>query len=47
MLEAQDFNLGACCMYQKYGFILGSGDNMLYSNCENKEDLALFWYKVF
>jgi len=47
MLEAQDFNLGACRMYYKYGFIIGSVDNMLYYNTKNKGDLALYWYKVF
>ncbi len=47
MLEVQDINLAACRMYRKYGFVLGSADNMLYHNTESRGDIALFWYKVF
>ncbi len=47
MLEAQDYNLGACRFYIKNGFVLGSVDNMLYYNTEDRGALALFWYKVF
>jgi ribosomal protein S18 acetylase RimI-like enzyme len=44
MLETQDVNLAACKFYQKYGFILGGVDTMLYSNFDNAEQKALFWY---
>jgi ribosomal protein S18 acetylase RimI-like enzyme len=44
MLETQDVNLAACRFYNKYGFILGGVDTMLYSNFKNSEQKALFWY---
>ncbi|NMA34420.1 MAG: GNAT family N-acetyltransferase [Clostridiaceae bacterium] len=47
MLEAQDFNLGACRFYARTGFILGGVDNMLYYNTGNRGDLVLIWYKLF
>jgi ribosomal protein S18 acetylase RimI-like enzyme len=44
MLETQDVNVAACRFYKKYGFILGGVDTMLYSNFENADQKALFWY---
>lgn len=47
MLETQDFNLNACRLYHRRGFVIGAVDNLLYHNTPNKEDLAIFWYKLF
>lgn len=47
MLETQDINLGACRLYIKNGFVLGSVDTMLYQNFKTREEKALFWYKMF
>ena len=55
MLETQDVNIAACRFYQKYGFILGGVDIMLYSNFRGVDTMlfsnfkdhdqkALFWY---
>ncbi|NLU26769.1 MAG: GNAT family N-acetyltransferase [Hungateiclostridium thermocellum] len=44
MLETQDTNLAACRFYDKYGFILGGVDTMLYRNFPNSDEKALFWY---
>lgn len=47
MLETQDINLGACRLYIKNGFVLGSVDTILYNNFKTKDEKALFWYKKF
>lgn len=47
MLETQDVNLGACRLYIKNDFLLGSVDTMLYQNFKTKEEQALIWYKLF
>jgi streptothricin acetyltransferase len=47
MLETQDINLAACRFYHRCGFVLGAVDTMLYGNCRNKDEKALFWYMQF
>lgn len=47
MLETQDNNLLACRFYKKCGFKLGAVDTMLYSNFDNIDERALFWYLKF
>ena len=47
MLETQDINLSACRFYHSCGFVLGAVDTMLYGNCRNKDEKALFWYMQF
>jgi streptothricin acetyltransferase len=47
MLETQDINLAACRFYHRCGFVLGAVDTMLYGNCPNKDEKALFWYMQF
>ena len=47
MLETQDVNLAACRFYHRCGFVLGAVDTMLYGNCPNKDEKALFWYMQF
>lgn len=47
MLETQDINLTACRFYKQCGFILGAVDTMLYANCDNSDEKALFWYLKF
>ena len=44
MLETQDVNIAACRFYQKYGFILGGVDTILFSNFKDHDQKALFWY---
>ncbi|MFC1901057.1 GNAT family N-acetyltransferase [Chloroflexota bacterium] len=46
MLETQDTNVPACLFYQKYGFVLGGADKMLYRGTGNSSETALFWYFV-
>ena len=45
MLETQDINLAACRFYHRCGFELGAVDIMLYRNCLNSDEKAMFWYK--
>ena len=48
MVETQDSNVGACCFYEKYGFVLGGLDTQLYrAGALYTDDIALFWYLVF
>ena len=47
MLETQDTNLFACRFYSKLGFQIGAVDTMLYANCDNAGEKAVFWYKKF
>ncbi len=47
MLEAQDVNLAACRAYAKMGFVIGGVDSRLYWNTPQRDDLAVFWYKMF
>lgn len=47
MLETQDTNLAACRFYHQCGFVLGGVDTMLYDNCPNNNEKALFWYIQF
>ncbi len=47
MLETQDINLAACRFYYRCGFVLGAVDTMLYRNCINCDEKALFWYMQF
>ena len=47
MLETQDTNLLACRFYHKIGFQIGGVDTMLYSNFDNADEIAVFWYMKF
>ncbi|CAI0815781.1 TDP-fucosamine acetyltransferase [Serratia ficaria] len=49
MLETQNNNLVACRCYQRYGFILGGIDHLLYRAQPEIADheIALFWYLPF
>lgn len=48
MLETQNNNLGACRLYQDYGFVLGGIDRMRYRGIDPEtEEVALFWYLMF
>ncbi|UVJ42367.1 GNAT family N-acetyltransferase [Pseudomonas sp. LS1212] len=48
MLETQNNNLGACRLYQDYGFVLGGIDRMRYRGIDSEtEEVALFWYLMF
>lgn len=48
MLETQNNNLGACRLYQDYGFELGGIDRLRYRGIEPQtEEVALFWYLLF
>lgn len=48
MLETQNNNVAACLFYERYGFVLGGIDRMLYSALEShRPEIALFWYLRF
>lgn len=47
MLETQDNNLLACRFYSKLCFRIGAVDTMLYSNFNNADEKAVFWYMKF
>ncbi|AKG70525.1 GNAT family N-acetyltransferase [Serratia fonticola] len=49
MLETQNNNLTACSCYQRYGFVLGGIDHLLYRGQPDIADheIALFWYLPF
>lgn len=49
MLETQNNNLNACRCYQRFGFILGGIDHLLYRAQPDIADheIALFWYLPF
>ena len=47
MLETQDVNLLACRFYNKLGFKIGGVDTMLYTNFDNADEKAVFWYMQF
>ncbi|AEF44466.1 GCN5-related N-acetyltransferase [Serratia sp. AS12] len=49
MLETQNNNLIACRCYQRFGFILGGIDHLLYRAQPDIADheIALFWYLPF
>lgn len=49
MLETQNTNLPACRCYQRFGFILGGIDHLLYRAQPDIADheIALFWYLPF
>jgi len=47
LAETQDTNLAACRFYHRYGFVLGGADTMLYANCSDSNEKALFWYLRF
>ncbi|MET4577673.1 GNAT family N-acetyltransferase [Ottowia thiooxydans] len=45
MLETQNTNWPACCLYERCGFQLGGFDKLLYKALEpSSTELALFWY---
>lgn len=45
-LETQTNNIAACRFYQRYGFIVGGHDRLLYRELggDNADEVALFWY---
>lgn len=48
MLETQNNNLGACKLYEGFGFQLGGFDRLLYKGIQpNTEEVALYWYLIF
>lgn len=48
MLETQNINLPACCLYERCGFRLGGFDRYLYQGeMPGTEEIALFWYLLF
>ncbi|MCY1188690.1 hypothetical protein D3C81_1499100 [compost metagenome] len=48
MLETQNNNLGACRLYQDYGFELGGIDRLRYRGIDPETaEVALFWYLMF
>ena len=47
MLETQDNNLLACRFYSKIGFQIGAVDTMLYTDFDNADEKAVFWYMKF
>ncbi|RNF86064.1 GNAT family N-acetyltransferase [Montanilutibacter psychrotolerans] len=48
MLETQNNNVAACLFYERYGFVLGGIDRMLYAALESHApETALFWYLQF
>ncbi|NBA95950.1 N-acetyltransferase [Pseudomonas sp. R5(2019)] len=48
MLETQNNNLGACRLYEGYGFELGGIDYLRYRGIDlDTREVALFWYFMF
>ncbi|MCY1402797.1 TDP-fucosamine acetyltransferase [compost metagenome] len=48
VLETQNNNLGACRLYQDYGFELGGIDRLRYRGIDPETaEVALFWYLMF
>ena len=48
MLETQNNNVGACKLYERYGFRLEGFDRYLYRGiCSNTCEIALYWYLLF
>lgn len=54
MLETQDTNPSACQFYERYGFVLGGVDRMLYGGLPHQigkpmafRETALFFYRMF
>ena len=47
MLETQDVNVAACCLYESCGFELGGFDRYLYKGLHpGTEEVALYWYFI-
>ncbi|MCZ4321051.1 GNAT family N-acetyltransferase [Pseudomonas anguilliseptica] len=44
MLETQSNNVGACKLYERFGFHLGGFDLHLYGALSSSTEIALFWY---
>lgn len=48
VLETQNNNLGACLLYERYGFELGGSDHLRYRGIDAQtREIALFWYLLF
>jgi ribosomal protein S18 acetylase RimI-like enzyme len=48
MLETQNNNLGACRLYERYGFVLGGIDHLRYRGIDPQTaEVAMFWYLFF
>jgi len=47
MLETQDNNVAACRLYESSGFELGGVDRLLYAGTSHRDEVALFWYRLF
>jgi streptothricin acetyltransferase len=45
-LETRSNNVAACLFYQRYGFVIGGHDRLLYHEPGpgKSEEVALFWY---
>lgn len=47
-LETQSNNLGACFLYERYGFIMGGIDHLRYRAIDpTTQESAIFWYLLF
>lgn len=47
-LETQNNNLAACQLYERYGFVVGGTDGLLYRGIErDTRESAIFWYLIF
>ncbi|MDH0746784.1 GNAT family N-acetyltransferase [Pseudomonas sp. GD03842] len=48
MLETQNNNLGACRLYERYGFVVGGVDHLRYRAIDpGTREAAIFWYLLF
>jgi ribosomal protein S18 acetylase RimI-like enzyme len=48
MLETQNNNLGACMLYEGYGFVVGGMDALRYRAIDPMtQEAAIFWYLLF
>jgi GNAT superfamily N-acetyltransferase len=48
MLETQNNNVAACCLYESCGFKLAGFDRCLYKGLHpDSDEIALYWYLVF
>ena len=48
MLETQNNNVAACCLYESCGFQLGGFDRCLYKGLQpDTDEIALYWYLLF
>lgn len=48
MLETQDNNVAACKFYEKYGFVIGGFDFLVYKGLDmTSDEVAIYWYMHF